>query len=126
MEWSRFASTSVYLVPLSSMPVAQDMPKMGLPPWPAAHEEVKRYHRYCNHSGGPALPKAERIQRAWRARMSRRGSWQGQDESLTSHHQGETVPSESQQQDPGMTTDISPGSYWWRWSGCQLALCPDL
>ncbi|XP_035478043.2 schwannomin-interacting protein 1 isoform X1 [Scophthalmus maximus] len=100
-------------------------------------EEVKRYHRYCNHSGGPALPKAERsrpcrseegdhhsphrreqqqrreskaivIQRAWRARMSRRGSWQGQDESLTSHHQGETVPSESQQQDPGMTTDISP------------------
>ncbi|KAF0030365.1 hypothetical protein F2P81_017096, partial [Scophthalmus maximus] len=51
---------------------------------------------------------SHRIQRAWRARMSRRGSWQGQDESLTSHHQGETVPSESQQQDPGMTTDISP------------------
>lgn len=53
-------------------------------------------------------PVGPRIQRAWRARMSRRGSWQGQDESLTSHHQGETVPSESQQQDPGMTTDISP------------------
>ncbi|GLD53339.1 schwannomin-interacting protein 1 isoform X1, partial [Lates japonicus] len=70
-------------------------------------EEVKRYHRYCNHSGGQAAPKVERshpswseeeddnsphrreqqqhlefkaivIQRAWRASLSRRGCWQGQ------------------------------------------------
>ncbi|XP_044057939.1 schwannomin-interacting protein 1 isoform X1 [Siniperca chuatsi] len=99
-------------------------------------EEVKRYHRYCNHSGGHAVPKVERslfrrseeeddnsphrreqqqhlefkaivIQRAWRASTSRRGSWQGQDKNRTSHHRAETVPSKSLQ-DPVMTTHISP------------------
>lgn len=25
-----------------------------------AQEEVKRYHRYCNHSGGQAAPKVDR------------------------------------------------------------------
>lgn len=48
-----------------------------------------------------------RIQRAWRASTSRRGSWQGQDKNLTSHRRGETVASESLQ-DPVMTTNISP------------------
>ncbi|KAM9853686.1 schwannomin-interacting protein 1 isoform 1-T1 [Aulostomus maculatus] len=100
-------------------------------------EEVKRYHRYCNHSGGQALPKVERIdhrkseeeddnsphrreqqqnleikaiviQRAWRASISRRGSWQGQDKNHTSPHREETVPSESPK-DPAMTTHLSPG-----------------
>ncbi|XP_041795947.1 schwannomin-interacting protein 1 isoform X2 [Chelmon rostratus] len=99
-------------------------------------EEVKRYHRYCNHSGGQAAPKVERsrtrrseeeddnsphrqeqqqhlefkaivIQRAWRASTSRRESWQGQDKNRTSHHRGETVPPESLQ-DPAVTTNISP------------------
>lgn len=48
-----------------------------------------------------------RIQRAWRASMSRRGSWHGQDKNRTSHQQDETVPSKSLQ-DPVMTTNISP------------------
>ncbi|XP_032362275.1 schwannomin-interacting protein 1 isoform X1 [Etheostoma spectabile] len=98
-------------------------------------EEVKRYHRYCNHSGGQAVPKVERsrprrsegeddnspsrceqqqhleikaivIQRAWRASTSRRGSWQGQDKNRRSHRRGETVPSENLR-DPVMTTDVS-------------------
>ncbi|KAG7235028.1 hypothetical protein INR49_003393, partial [Caranx melampygus] len=99
-------------------------------------EEVKRYHRYCNHSGGQAVPKVERnhprseeeeeddnsphrreqqqhleikaivIQRAWRASMSHRGNWQGQDKNRTSSHQDESEPSESLQ-DPVMTTNIS-------------------
>ncbi|XP_069562389.1 schwannomin-interacting protein 1 isoform X1 [Brachyistius frenatus] len=89
-------------------------------------EEVKKYHRYCNHSGGQAVQKVERncpcrseekddnsprqcdqqqrlekkaiiIQRAWRASLSRRQS----------HHWGETVSSESLQ-DPVMTTSNSP------------------
>ncbi|XP_067451004.1 schwannomin-interacting protein 1 isoform X2 [Thunnus thynnus] len=101
-----------------------------------SQEEVKRYHRYCNHSGGQAVSKVERsrphrsededdnsphrreqwqhleikaivIQRAWRATVTRRGSWHGQDKNRTSHHQDETVPSKSLQ-DPVMTTNISP------------------
>ncbi|XP_076002507.1 schwannomin-interacting protein 1 isoform X2 [Genypterus blacodes] len=69
-------------------------------------EEVKKYHRYCNHSGGQAVSKVERsrprrseeeadnspnrreqqhhrletkaivIQRAWRASVSRKDSWE--------------------------------------------------
>ncbi|XP_068568012.1 schwannomin-interacting protein 1 isoform X1 [Cebidichthys violaceus] len=99
-------------------------------------EEVKRCHRYCNHSGGQAVPKVERshprkseeadnnsprrreqqqqleikaivIQRAWRASTSRTGSWQGQGKNHGNHRRGETVPSESLR-DPVMTTNISP------------------
>ncbi|XP_070685989.1 schwannomin-interacting protein 1 [Pempheris klunzingeri] len=99
-------------------------------------EEVKRYHRYCNHSGGQAVPKVERsrprrseeednnsphrrelqqhleikaivIQRAWRASTSRRGSWQRQDKNCTNHHWGEAAPSENLQES-AMTTNISP------------------
>ncbi|KAK5868737.1 hypothetical protein PBY51_009727 [Eleginops maclovinus] len=99
-------------------------------------EEVKRYHRYCNHSGGQAVPKMERsrprrseeeddnsprhreqqkyleinaivIQRAWRASTSRRESRQGQGESHGSQSRGETVPSEGLQE-PVVTTDLSP------------------
>ncbi|XP_029302802.1 schwannomin-interacting protein 1 isoform X2 [Cottoperca gobio] len=99
-------------------------------------EEVKRYHRYCNHSGGQAVPKVERsrprrseeeddngprrreqqqhleiqaivIQRAWRASTSRRGSSQAQGENRSSHRGGEMVPSESLRE-PSMTTNISP------------------
>ncbi|KAK9520960.1 hypothetical protein VZT92_020814 [Zoarces viviparus] len=100
-------------------------------------EEVKRCHRYCNHSGGQAAPKVERshprkseeaddnsprrreqqqqqleinaivIQRAWRASTSRTGSWQGQGKNRGNHRRGETVPSESLR-DPVMTTNISP------------------
>nr|XP_033487208.1 schwannomin-interacting protein 1 isoform X1 [Epinephelus lanceolatus] len=99
-------------------------------------EEVKRYHRYCNHSGGQAVPKVERsrpcrseeeddnsprrherqqqleikaivIQRAWRASTSRRGSWQGQGKNRSSHLGGETVPPESLRE-PVMTTSITP------------------
>ncbi|KAL3991844.1 gamma-glutamyltranspeptidase / glutathione hydrolase / leukotriene-C4 hydrolase [Sarotherodon galilaeus] len=98
-------------------------------------EEVKRYHRYCNHSGGQAVQKIEScpcrsemeddnslrcrdqqqhleikavvIQRAWRASMSRRESWQAQDKNRTNDHWRETVPSESLQE-PVMTTNISP------------------
>ncbi|XP_031599869.2 schwannomin-interacting protein 1 isoform X1 [Oreochromis aureus] len=99
-------------------------------------EEVKRYHRFCNHSGGQAVQKIERscpcrsemeddnslhcrdqqqhleikavvIQRAWRASMSRRESWQAQDKNRTNDHWRETVPSESLQE-PVMTTNISP------------------
>lgn len=51
-------------------------------------------------------PHDPRIQRAWRASMSHRGNWQGQDKSRTSDHQDETVPSESLQ-DPVLTTSIS-------------------
>ncbi|XP_030007723.1 schwannomin-interacting protein 1 [Sphaeramia orbicularis] len=95
-------------------------------------EEVKRYHRYCNHSGGQAVSKVERnrprrceeeddnsphrrekqyleikaiiIQRAWRASMSRRGNLQVRDKNYI--RQCETVPSESFQ-DPVLTTNIS-------------------
>ncbi|XP_016887471.1 schwannomin-interacting protein 1 isoform X1 [Cynoglossus semilaevis] len=96
-------------------------------------EEVRRYHRYCNHSGGQAPPKVERsrpckneedgdnsphrrekqqqleikatvIQRAWRARVSRRGSCQR--ENNTGHQQDETLPSEDYQ-DSVTTTGIS-------------------
>ncbi|KAM8768569.1 schwannomin-interacting protein 1 isoform 2-T2 [Acanthopagrus schlegelii] len=96
-------------------------------------EEVKRYHRYCNHGGGQAAPKADRsrprrseeeddnsphrreqqqhleikaivIQRAWRAR----GSWQGQDKTRTSHHLGETVSPESLQDAVMTTTSLTP------------------
>ncbi|TMS07206.1 hypothetical protein E3U43_011299 [Larimichthys crocea] len=97
-------------------------------------DDVKRYHRYCNHSGGQAKVERGRprrseeeddnsphrreqqqhleikaivIQRAWRASTSRRGSWQGQDKNHPGDHLGETVPSESLQ-DPVMTTNISP------------------
>ncbi|XP_041657564.1 schwannomin-interacting protein 1 isoform X2 [Cheilinus undulatus] len=99
-------------------------------------DEVKRYHRYCNHSGGQAVPKAERnrppkgeedddnsplrhvqqqhleikaivIQRAWRASTSRKGSWQEQEKNRTSNHQVGTVTSESLQ-DTVTTTKISP------------------
>ncbi|XP_028275436.1 schwannomin-interacting protein 1 isoform X2 [Parambassis ranga] len=98
-------------------------------------EEVKRYHQYCNHSGGPEVQRVERsssvrsekkdnnnphrhnqqqhlemkaivIQRAWRASMSRRENWQIQDKNRSSHHWGEMMPSESLQ-DPLMTTNIS-------------------
>ncbi|KAM9358746.1 schwannomin-interacting protein 1 isoform 1-T1 [Symphorus nematophorus] len=98
-------------------------------------EEVKRYHRYCNHSGGQAAPKVERshprrseedddnsphrreqqqhleikaivIQRAWRASASRRGSWQGQHKFRTGYHRVETVPSKSLQDT--VMTNISP------------------
>lgn len=48
-----------------------------------------------------------RIQRAWRASMSRRESWQAQDKNRTNDHWRETVPSESLQE-PVMTTNISP------------------
>ncbi|XP_060929201.1 schwannomin-interacting protein 1 isoform X1 [Limanda limanda] len=96
-------------------------------------DEVKRCHRYCNHSGGPAPPKVERsrpcrseeeddnsphrrehrqrlesnaivIQRAWRAKMSCAGSRQEQEEDLTSPRQGETSEN---QQDPVITADMS-------------------
>ncbi|XP_040020175.2 schwannomin-interacting protein 1 isoform X3 [Gasterosteus aculeatus] len=97
-------------------------------------EEVKRYHRYCNHSYGTAVPKVESspprkseeaddnsphrseqqlemkaivIQRAWRASTSRTGSRQGQGRNRDAHRRGETGPPESQR-DPGMTTNISP------------------
>ncbi|KAK2847321.1 hypothetical protein Q5P01_010320 [Channa striata] len=98
-------------------------------------EEVKRYHRYCNHSAAQAVPKADRshprrseeaddnsahlheqqqhldikaivIQRAWRASLSRRVSGQGPGENGISHHQSETVPSETLQ-DPITTTNVS-------------------
>ncbi|XP_034722810.1 schwannomin-interacting protein 1 isoform X1 [Etheostoma cragini] len=98
-------------------------------------EEVKRYHRYCNHSGGQAVPKVERsrprrsegeddnspsrceqqqhleikaivIQRAWRASTSRGRSWQGQDNNRCSYRRSETVPSENLR-DPEMTADVS-------------------
>ena len=52
-------------------------------------------------------PYFRRIQRAWRASMSRRGNGQGQGGNHTSHHQGELVPSEGLQ-DPVVTTNISP------------------
>lgn len=48
-----------------------------------------------------------RIQRAWRASVSRRDSWQAQDKNRTNHGWGETVTSESLGE-PGMTTNISP------------------
>ncbi|XP_030298338.1 schwannomin-interacting protein 1 isoform X2 [Sparus aurata] len=96
-------------------------------------EEVKRYHRYCNHGGGQAAPKVDRsrprrseeeddnsphrreqqqhleikaivIQRAWRAR----GSWQGQDKTRTGHHLGETVSPESLQDAVMTTTSLTP------------------
>ncbi|XP_058489029.1 schwannomin-interacting protein 1 isoform X1 [Solea solea] len=100
-------------------------------------EEVRRYHRYCNHSGGQALPKVERsrprrseeeddnsphrreqqqhletkaivIQRAWRAKLSRGGSGRGKGKNRAGHRQGETPnPSESYQ-DPVATTDAAP------------------
>ncbi|KAG8001956.1 hypothetical protein GBF38_012256 [Nibea albiflora] len=97
-------------------------------------DDVKRYHRYCNHSGGQAKVERGRprrseeeddnsphrreqqqhleikaivIQRAWRASTSRRGSWQGQDKNHPGHHLCETVPSESLR-DPVMTSNISP------------------
>ncbi|XP_056296770.1 schwannomin-interacting protein 1 isoform X2 [Pseudoliparis swirei] len=95
-------------------------------------EEVKRYHRDCNHSGGKAVPKVERshpwkseeaddnsprrqeqqqhleikaivIQRAWRASTSRRGHGNNHG----GHRRGETEPPESQR-DPVTTTNISP------------------
>ncbi|XP_074535407.1 schwannomin-interacting protein 1 [Halichoeres trimaculatus] len=98
-------------------------------------DEVKRYHRYCNHSGGQAVPKVERarphkgeeeddnthhrreqqqhletkaivIQRAWRACTSRRGNRPEQDKNRTSNHQDETLTSESLQ-DSVTTTNIS-------------------
>lgn len=47
-----------------------------------------------------------RIQRAWRASMSRRESWQAQDKNRTNALWRETVPSESLQE-PVMTTNIS-------------------
>ncbi|XP_010779665.1 uncharacterized protein, partial [Notothenia coriiceps] len=99
-------------------------------------DEVKRYHRFCNHIEGQAVPKVERgrprrseeeddnsprrreqqnhleikaivIQRAWRACTSRRESWQGQGEDRGSQSRGETVPPEGLQ-DPVVTTGISP------------------
>ncbi|KAM7412999.1 hypothetical protein PAMA_020401 [Pampus argenteus] len=102
-----------------------------------SQEEVKRFHRYCNHSGGQAVSKVERsrlrrseeeddnsphrheqqqhleikaivIQRAWRASVNRRASWHGQGKNRSSHHLDETVPPKSLP-DPVMTTDISPG-----------------
>ncbi|KAM7399217.1 hypothetical protein PAMP_018503 [Pampus punctatissimus] len=101
-----------------------------------SQEEVKRFHRYCNHSGGQAVSKVERsrlrsseeeddnsphrhkqqqhleikaivIQRAWRASVNRRASWDRQGKNRTSHHLDETVPSKGLP-DPVMTTDISP------------------
>ncbi|XP_077396740.1 schwannomin-interacting protein 1 [Festucalex cinctus] len=83
-------------------------------------EEVKRYHRYCNHSGGQTAPKVEShpqrseaeadnrphrrgqqqphleikaivIQRAWRASVSRRGSWQEHDKNGSSPSPDDTV-----------------------------------
>ncbi|TNN80320.1 hypothetical protein EYF80_009344 [Liparis tanakae] len=99
-------------------------------------EEVKRYHRYCNHSGGKAVPKAERshpckseeaddnsprrreqqqhleikaiiIQRAWRASTSRAGSRRGHGDDHGGRRRGETEPPESQR-DAVTTTDTSP------------------
>ncbi|XP_041850335.1 schwannomin-interacting protein 1 isoform X1 [Melanotaenia boesemani] len=97
-------------------------------------EEVKRYHRYCSHSGGQAAQKAERscscrseeddnslhhrdkqqhleikaivIQRAWRASLSRKVSPEVQDEDCSSHHWGEMIPPENLH-NPVMTTNIS-------------------
>ncbi|KAG7479632.1 hypothetical protein JOB18_030706 [Solea senegalensis] len=100
-------------------------------------EEVRRYHRYCNHSGGQALPKVERsrprrseeeddnsphrreqqqhletkaivIQRAWRAKMSCGGSGQGKDKNRAGHRQGETPNPSGSCQDPVATTDTAP------------------
>ncbi|XP_068440796.1 schwannomin-interacting protein 1 isoform X2 [Clinocottus analis] len=86
-------------------------------------EEVKRYHRNCNHSGGQAAPKVERshprkseetddnsrrrceqhletkaivIQRAWRASTGKNPG---------SHRRGETGPPESLR-DPAVTTNM--------------------
>ncbi|XP_019729835.1 schwannomin-interacting protein 1 isoform X1 [Hippocampus comes] len=90
-------------------------------------DEVKRYHRYCNHSGGQTAPKVERhlqrgeveadnrlhrrgqqqphleikaivIQRAWRASVSRRGNWQEHDRNGRSQSPDDTV----------RTTDLFP------------------
>ncbi|XP_074498328.1 schwannomin-interacting protein 1 isoform X1 [Sebastes fasciatus] len=100
-------------------------------------EEVKRCHRYRNHSGGQAVPKVERsrprrsdeeddnspcrreqqqhleikaivIQRAWRATTSRRGSWQGRGKNRSSHRRSETAPSETLRDPVVMTADVSP------------------
>ncbi|XP_037122788.1 schwannomin-interacting protein 1 isoform X1 [Syngnathus acus] len=91
-------------------------------------DEVKRYHRYCNHSGGgQTTPKMESfpqrseveadnrphrrgqqqphleikaivIQRAWRASVSRRGSWQEHDKNGSGQSPDDTVT----------TTDLFP------------------
>ncbi|XP_071783647.1 schwannomin-interacting protein 1 isoform X2 [Centroberyx gerrardi] len=89
-------------------------------------EEGKRYHRYCNHSGGQAVPKVERnrsrrseeeddnsphrreqqqhletkaivIQRAWRASKSRRGSCKRCVEENSGRENDITIPSEDLQ-----------------------------
>ncbi|KAM6933481.1 schwannomin-interacting protein 1 isoform 6-T6 [Xenentodon cancila] len=97
-------------------------------------EKVKRCHRYCSHGGGQAVQKIERscpckgeeddnrlhkrdqqrleikaivIQRAWRASMSRKVSLEVKDESRSSRHWGETMPSEILR-DPVTSADISP------------------
>ncbi|XP_077468488.1 schwannomin-interacting protein 1 isoform X1 [Stigmatopora argus] len=89
-------------------------------------EEVKRYHRYCNHSGGQTASKVEGhpqrsegeadnrphrcgqqqqqleikaiiIQRAWRASMSRREIWQEHDKNI-----------DQSSNDTVVTTDLFP------------------
>ncbi|XP_029026790.1 schwannomin-interacting protein 1 isoform X1 [Betta splendens] len=87
-------------------------------------EEVKRYHRYCNHSGGQAVPRVERsrprrsegtddngphrreqqqqhlemkaivIQRAWRDSVSRRGGSKENEQNRLGSHWGGTAPPE--------------------------------
>ncbi|XP_057694675.1 schwannomin-interacting protein 1 isoform X1 [Corythoichthys intestinalis] len=83
-------------------------------------EEGKRYHRYCNHSGGQTAPKVEShpqkneveadnrpnrrgqqqqqleikaivIQRAWRASVSRRGCWQEHDKHRSDQNADDTI-----------------------------------